>query len=431
MFTLSRQRLLAAGIAILCALGGAWLTLEHFVPAPPKKITVAAGSKGGAYEYYAQKYREILARHKVTLEVRSTEGTIENLKLLQDPASGVSVGFVQGGVSNSSQAPELESLGRINYLAFFIFCRTSDNFSELTQLKGKSIAVGPDSSGTNSVVTRILRTNGITPQNATFLPLAGRAAVEALDAGKADVLILGNVLEAPLIQGLLRDPGVRLVSLKHVKALTRRFPVLTRLELPSGVIDFEKNIPDSDVTLLGTTSSVLVRDDVHPEIIGLLARALVEVNSEPGVFQQFGEFPTQSDPEYPMAESARDFYKNGPSFLQRYLPFWLANYARQALAVLVTSVSILVPVFSYAPKVYLWLLRRRILGLYRELRAVEHGLTEGLPPSELANYRSDLDRIDRASKVLPMRHSDLFFALRAHIDLVRARLQSMISGGAT
>ena len=106
MFTLSRQRLLAAGLAILCALGGAWLTLEHFVPAPPKKITVAAGSKGGAYEYYAQKYREILARHKVTLEVRSTEGTIENLKLLQDPTSGVSVGFVQGGVSNSSQAPD-------------------------------------------------------------------------------------------------------------------------------------------------------------------------------------------------------------------------------------------------------------------------------------------------------------------------------------
>ena len=431
MFTLSRPRMLAACVAILCALAGVWLTLEHFVPAPPKRITIAAGSKGGAYEFYAQKYRDILARHKITLDIRTTEGTIENLRLLQDPNSGVSAGFVQGGVSNASQAPDLESLGRINYLAFFIFCRSSDSFNELSQLKGKRIAVGPDSSGTSSVVSKILRTNGITPQNSTFLPLAGRPAVEALDAGKADVLILGNVLEAPLIQSLLRDPGVRLVSLKHAKALTRRFPVLTRLELPSGVIDFEKNIPGEDVTLIGTTSSVLVRDDVHPEIVGLLARALIEVNGEPGVFQQFGEFPTQSDPEYPMAEAARDFYKNGPSLLHRYLPFWLANYARQALAILVTAVAILVPVFSYAPKLYLWLLRRRILGLYRELRAVEHGLSDGLPSSELATYRTDLDRIDRASKVLPMRHSDLFFALRTHIDLVRARLQSMSPGGVT
>jgi TRAP transporter TAXI family solute receptor len=425
MFSLNSRYLYAAAIAVLCTVAAAWLALDQFVPAPPKKITIAAGSKGGAYEFYAQKYRDILARHHVTLEIRPTEGTVENLKLLQDPASGVDVGFAQGGVSNSSQAPDLESLGRINYLAFFIFCRASDPFTDLTQLKGKRIAIGPASSGTNAVATKILRTNGVTPQNATFLPLGGRNAVDALDEGKADVLIMGNVLEAPLIQNLLRDPGVRLVSLPRVKALTRRFPVLTRLELPSGVIDLEKNIPDADVTLIGTTSSVLVRSDVHPEIIGLLARALVEVNSEPGVFQQFGEFPTQTDPEYPMAESARDFYKNGPSLLHRYLPFWVANYARRALAILVTAVAIMVPVFSYAPKLYLWFLRRRIIQLYRELRSVEHGLQPDLAMSQLVAFQSDIEKIDQASSALPMRHSDLFFALNAHIDLTRTRLRAM------
>ena len=286
--------------------------------------------------------------------------------------------------------------------------------------------VGPIASGTNMMVTKILKTNGITAQNTTFLTLGGREAVDALDTGKADVLILGNVLEAPLIQNLLRDPGVRLVSLPRVKALTRRFPVLTRLELPSGVIDLERNIPAQDVTLIGTTSSLLVRDDLHPEIVGLLARAMVEVNSEAGVFQQYGEFPSQTDPEYPMAESAREFYRNGPSLLSRYLPFWLATYARRALAILVTAAAILVPVFSYAPKLYLWFLRRRILLLYRELRTVEHELKPGLSPAELAPLEADIDRIDRASAVLPMRHSDLFFALRSHIDLTRAHLRSLL-----
>jgi hypothetical protein len=57
-----------------------------------------------------------------------------------------------------------------------------------------------------------------------------------LDAGKADVPIMGNVPEAPLIQNPLRDPGVRLVSLPRVKTLTRRFPVLTRLELSNGAL---------------------------------------------------------------------------------------------------------------------------------------------------------------------------------------------------
>lgn len=425
MFKVNRRYALLTFAAVLCAVAVAWLVLDHFVPAPPKNITIAAGSKGGAYEFYARKYRDVLARHGVTVDIRSTEGSVENLGLLQDPAAGVIAGFVQGGVSNSTQTSDLESLGRINYLAFFVFCYTNDAFNKLTELKGKRVAIGPASSGTNLVVTKILRTNGITAENATLVPLGGRAAANALNSGKVDVAIMGSVLEAPLIQNLLRDPGIRLVNLKRIKAITRKFPVLTRLELPGGVIDLEENIPDADVSLIGTTSSLLVRNDAHPEIVGLLARAMVEVNSEPGVFQQFGEFPTQTDPEYPMAESARDFYRNGPSLLHRYLPFWVANYARRALAILVTAVAILVPVFSYAPKLYLWFLRRRVMQLYRELRVVEHGLQPGVAPSQLADFRNDLERIDRTSAALPMRHSDLFFALRAHIDLTRTRLRAV------
>lgn len=422
MFTRSRRLLLVASFIALVVAGLTWAALEHYVPAPPKKITIAAGSRGGAYEFYARKYRDALARHGVTVDIRPTDGSVENLRLLQDPASGVVAGFVQGGVSNSTHAPDIESLGRINYLAFFIFSLVGETFTELTELKGKRIAIGPASSGTNLVATRILRTSGITAQNATLVALGGRAAVEALDAGKIDVAIMGNVLEAPLIQSMLRDPGLRLVSLKRVKALVRKFPVLSRLELPAGVIDLERNIPDNDVTLIGTTSSLLVRNDVHPEIVGLLVRAMVEINSEPGIFQQFGEFPTHTDPEWPMAEAARDYYKNGPSLLHRYLPFWVANYARRALAILVTVVAIVVPIFSYAPRIYQWLVRRRVIALYRELRAVEHELKPGLPPARLDTFRDEIERIDHASKTLPLRHSDLFFALRNHIELTRARL---------
>ena len=72
---------------VLCAAGAAWLLLAHFVPAPPDKITIAAGTKGGAYEFYANKYREILARNHVVLDIRTTEGTNENLRLIEDPAS--------------------------------------------------------------------------------------------------------------------------------------------------------------------------------------------------------------------------------------------------------------------------------------------------------------------------------------------------------
>ena len=56
-------------------------------------------------------------------------------------------------------------------------------------------------------------------------------------------------------------------------------------------------------------------------------------------FKKFGDFPTQTDPEFPVAQSARDFYKNGPSFLNRYLPFWMTNYAQRAIAVVAAGHS--------------------------------------------------------------------------------------------
>jgi TRAP-type uncharacterized transport system substrate-binding protein len=351
---------------------------------------IAAGSKGGAYEYFAHRYREILARSRVTVEIRQTEGTGQNLTLLEDPSSGVHAGCVQGGYSNSTQSPGLDSMGRVNSLAFFVFHRASDSLADLRALRGKRVAIGPRSSGTRSVAEKLLRANGVTADNTVFLPLGGRAAVDALDNGQADALFLGNVLESPLIQNLMRDPGVTLMSMPRAKALVRKFPFLSRLELPAGVVDLERNIPDSDVTMLGSSSSLLIRSDLHPEIVGLLARALQAVHADATIFQQYGEFPTLSDPEYPMAESALDYYRNGPSFLNRYLPFWAATYARRILAILVTALAIAVPVFSSAPKIYLWFLRRRILQLYRQLRASDAQLSGDSARDLTESGRQDL-----------------------------------------
>jgi hypothetical protein len=54
-----------------------------------------------------------------------------------------------------------------------------------------------------------------------------------------------------------------------------------------------------------------------------------EEHEGPGLFQRAGEFPTSFDPEYPMSQIAIDYYKNGPSLLPKYLPFWMTIYAQR------------------------------------------------------------------------------------------------------
>jgi hypothetical protein len=98
--------------------------------------------------------------------------------------------------------------------------------------------------------------------------------------------------------------------------------------LPQGVVDIDKNIPPVDIQLIGTTSKILIRNDLHPEIVQLLLQTMKEVHSGSDIFHRNGEYPNGTDAEYTIAATAIDFYKNGPSFMQRHLPLWLCPRAK-------------------------------------------------------------------------------------------------------
>ena len=101
--------------------------------------------------------------------------------------------------------------------------------------------------------------------------------------------------------------------------------------------------------LIGATDKVLVRSGLHPEIVALMLQAMVEAHGARAIFQRSGEFPNGTDTEYPVALAATDFYKNGPSLMQRHVPLWLSVHVQRALAVLVTAIAIGYPLFRLMP----------------------------------------------------------------------------------
>src|SRR5450759_373192 len=424
MLGFNRWHLLKGLAVFLCIVGISWFALVYFIPAPPSKVVVATAFKGGSFDYYGQQYREIFARFHVELEIRDSAGAVENVKLLQDPKSGVQIAFVTGGVSDRKHAPGILSLGTVYNQPFWIFYSSNEPFDRLSQLKGKRIAVGPVGSGTQYAAEQILGKGGVNSETATLLPFAGSAAVKALNDGKVDVIWAIGAPDATSIQSFLRNPNVRLMSFPMAEAFTRIFPELARLVLPQGVVDIDRNVPPNDVALIGTTTKVLIRSDLHPQIVQLLLQTMVEAHSGPDIFQRSGQFPNSADTEYPVAQSARDFYKNGPSFLNRYLPFWMTSYVERTVAVLVAVIAIGLPVFSYAPKLYLWFIRDRVRKLYRRLRIVDKALLTELTPPQVQTLQNDLDSIRRAASIIPMRNSELFFDLENHIERTRTHIAS-------
>src|SRR5215831_232909 len=176
MIRLSPGQLFKASAAVACALGVVSLALIYFIPAPPSKVVMATAFKGASFEYYGRQYREVFARSHVELELRETAGAVENLKLLQDPNADVQIAFVTGGLSDAKHTPGVLSLGTVYDQPFWIFHPANEQIDQLSQLKGKRIAVGPEGSATRHTAEQVLGKGGVNSETASFLPFAGDAA---------------------------------------------------------------------------------------------------------------------------------------------------------------------------------------------------------------------------------------------------------------
>jgi TRAP-type uncharacterized transport system substrate-binding protein len=417
---------LATAVAIVSIVS---LVLIYFIPAPPSKIAMATAFKGSSFEYWGRQYREIFARSNVELELRETAGAPENLKLLQDPKSGVQIALVIGGVSDGKHSPGLLSLGTVYNNPFWLFYTSNEPFDRLSHLKGKRIAVGPVGSGTRSSADQVLGKGGVNSENAVLLPFAGSAAVEAMNDGKVDAVWILGTPDGTAVQSLLRNPNVRLMSFPTAEAYTIIFPELVRLVLPRGVIDIDRNSPPDDVPLIGSTAKVLVRSDLHPEIVQLLLQTMIEAHGGRAIFQRSGEFPNGTDTEYPVAPAAIDFYKNGPSFMQRHLPLWLSVHAQRAIAVLVAAIALGLPLFRFLPWAYNWITRRRLFYWYAQLKALEASFDADQTDKRLTEKQAEIERIEEAVSHIsfPLTFSDQLYNLRSHIEIVRRKITSHVN----
>jgi hypothetical protein len=319
----------------------------------------------------------------------------------------------------------LLSLGTVYNQPFWLFYSSNEPFDRLSQLKSKRIAVGPAGSGTRLAADQILGKGGVNSETATLLPFAATAAVEALNEGKVDAVWTFGAPDGTAVHSLLTNPNVRLMSFPNAEAFTIIFPGLVRLELPRDVIDIDRNIPANDVPLVGTTTKVLVRGDLHPEIVQLLLQTMVEVHGGRQIFQRSGEFPNSTDTEYPVAPAAIDFYKNGPSFMQRHVPLWLSVHAQRAIAVLVAAIALGLPLFRLVPMAYNWITRRRLFYWYAQLKALEASF-DGPMNQQLSDKQAEIERIEQAVSHIsfPLTFSDQLYNLRSHIEIVRRKIAS-------
>jgi TRAP transporter TAXI family solute receptor len=427
----ARERWRFFGPAILLTLVGFVVAYQFVEPAPPRQIAIATGGKEGAYYRFAERYAELLARDGITLEVRSTSGSIENLGLMTAPESDVDIAFVQGGTGDQAAAPRLRSLASLYLEPLWIFTRARPPPERLSELAGRRIAAGGTGSGTRAVALQLLADNGLADETATLLPMGGTEAAEALLSGGLDAAFIVASPEAPVVARLLAAEGIAPVSLARTQAYARRYRFLSAVTLPEGVIDFQRNIPDRDINLLAPAANLVAREDLHPALSVLLLQAAKKVHGGGGLFERPGEFPAPSHLDFPQSDAAQQYFEFGPPFLQRYLPFWAANLIDRLKIMLLPLVTLLFPLFKIVPPTYRWRVRSRIYRWYRELQEIDERARAAGPADDLERLTSELDRIeDEVRRVsVPLAYADALYHLRMHIAFVRQTLHGSEARG--
>jgi TRAP transporter TAXI family solute receptor len=430
----SVKELATVALPVALAIAAAfWFTFKFVQPAPPRVVVMSTGAEGGAYHAFGLRYKAILARDGVTLELRPSSGAVENLARLRDPESDVSLAFVQGGTDRAADPPVLESLGSVYYEPLWVFYRGKRAIDRINDLKGKRIAIGPEGSGTRKLALVIFETSGLRGEDVTLLDVGGKTAADALIAGTVDAMFIVAGPEAAVVRTLVRADDVRLMSFARADAYVARHPFLHKLVLPRGALDIARDLPRADVLLVAPTANLLAKESLHPAIAYLVLEAAHEVHSGPGPFNRIGEFPSPNDVEFPLSSQAERYYKSGPPLLQRYLPFWAASLVDRMIVLLVPLFAVAVPLFRILPGLYAWRIRRKVYRWYGELKFLEEELRHRQPGNASSDELARLAKIeDEVAEIhVPLGFAHEVYTLRMHVKLVRELLEHPPASAAT
>jgi TRAP-type uncharacterized transport system substrate-binding protein len=400
-------------------------------PAPPEKVLMATGT-GGSYKVLGEKYKAYFARRGIELKLVETNGSKENLQHLIDRKDPIQAAFVQGGMIGVDNLSGVQSLGSIDYEPLWIFYR-KNTFNESIHVSDRDIAklrinIGAVGSGTHAQAVTILKQNHLNPLATNLSSLNSTDAVNAIERGEIDAVLLVDGYESPNVQRLIKNPNIRLVTFSRADAYTRLLPYFEELSVPMGGFDLGANNPDHPIQLISTTTNLLIDDRLHPAIQVLFLEAAKEINGAKSYFSKAGQFPVYMNSEAPLSDEAKFFYEKGTPTLMKYLPFWMAEFLERMFFLLLPFAAFAYPIIKSIPSYRTNLAKKQINSIYKELDKFEQNTIKTFDPHRRNEYIEVLNEMERrvlASKAAKLATADCY-SLRNNIEFIRNAIEKQV-----
>jgi TRAP-type uncharacterized transport system substrate-binding protein len=165
-----------------------------------------AAVKHNGYWYY-------IDQTDITLELKNSAGSAENLKLLEAASGGVDIAFVQGSLRTLVPDTELVSLGSLFFEPLWIFYRKDLSLQRIPNLKGLRLAVGREGSGSKVLALRLLELNGLNSTNIRIIHYGYQKAADMLQSGEVDAAFFVSTHRASFVMDLIDSKFFKLMGI--------------------------------------------------------------------------------------------------------------------------------------------------------------------------------------------------------------------------
>lgn len=438
IYNLPKRVIYLATAAFFVLLGIFFLAMWYLVPSIPNKVVIATGSKTGLYYRFGEDFKKELEKAGIKVELKVTAGSVENLKLISEKNSDVDLALVQSGVANEKNNPDLVSIAGVFYEPYWVWYRSdsfkeiSGNLNTLQQLKGKRVAIGAKGSGTNTLSKELLKIHGIDSSQIQLFELSPDEALKRIQAKELDAVCFSVGVDAPILEKFYKLPGMSIMDFDQADSYVRQLPYLSKVFLPHGNVSLEFDQPPKNIHVIASTATLVAREDISPGFVNLNMEILYDLLKNYTRIQEVSEFPSSTRLDLPLQPDAENYMKDGPSFLYRTLPHWLAVWVVRLLKVALPILAIGIPIATYLPSLFSLKLNLKLGKMYIALRKLEEkvlSLEQSKHSIEDVKATSvELHELDQQiSKIkIPTLNSDKYFDIKSYIDVLRIRLNEML-----
>ena len=413
---------------LLLVVASFYLTSKFIEPSSKKEITIATGSIDGEYYNTALKYKEILEKQKVKVNILTSNGSMENIQLLNDKKADIA--FVQNGINSLKKQTEIKAIASIYYEPLWIFYKNDEyKMDYLVQLITKRVSLGREKSGTEDLALKMLNDNGINKENTQLLNNSTAEAKDLLIKGEIDAMFIVSSPNSKIIKELLENRDIKLFNFKRAKAYSRKYTFLESTPLYEGTIDLYRNLPSEDINLLSTTANLIVRNGFSDELTRLILKEIKKVHNKKELFEAANQFPNIENLTIDINEDADRYFTYGDTWLEKIFPYWIASNIDRLSILLIPLITLMIPLSKGFFPLYRWSIRSKIYKWYEQIHKIDL-IAEYESQDKLQDCLTQItllkQEIKQETKV-PLSYMGEYYDLIMHLELIISKINMKLA----